>query len=387
MLHTSRELPYSCRVEAIEEFCQKMSNSGHHLRFMQRIVIAGICKYEVKVKQSELEKDNPAFKPLYLGTRFQEMKRWKVKVQAKETWYMDKDGEEDIDNSPIRMKNMKTRPRPSLKTSQKAGKKNKIKTSTVMFVPSSKGGTLIRIMQENEDKLASITNFRVKYQEAGGVKLGNLFSTNLAKGKHCERRECYSCEVGGDKRPNCKQQSVLYESVCQECKSSDDSSIPQANRKEPKSRRGVYYGETSRSLHERAQEHVRDAIGFDQGSHMVKHWMNDHPDLRVRPRFKFAVIGVFKDCLSRQVAEAMRLMMTNDSILNSKNEYLQNCIPRIVVEESKFERMQREREEELNELEEKKRVEKFKKEMGTGKRTMAALEDTPTVTLKADQRK
>ena len=49
--------------------------------------------------------------------------------------------------------------------------------------------------------------------------------------------------------------------------------------------------------------------------------------------------------------------------------------------------MQREREEELNELEEKKRVEKFKKEMGTGKRTMAALEDTPTVTLKADQRK
>ena len=137
------------------------------------------------------------------------------------------------------------------------------------------------------------------------------------------------------------------------------------------SRRGVYYGETSRSLHERAQEHLKDAEGFDAASHMVKHWMVDHPDQKELPLFKFKVVKKFKDCLSRQVAEALRIMNTKDNILNSKNEYLDNCIPRITVDESKLDRVRREREEQHRELEEMRMLEDFKLEKKNTKRQIS----------------
>ena len=62
-------------------------------------------------------------------------------------------------------------------------------------------------MRENEEKLAKLTGFRIKIQEAGGM----LFSTDLAKGEHCGRVGCPPCMTDLN-RPNCKQSSVLYES-------------------------------------------------------------------------------------------------------------------------------------------------------------------------------
>ena len=46
---------------------------------------------------------------------------------------------------------------------------------------------------------------------------------------------------------------------------------------------------------------------------------------------------------SRQVAEVMKILHTTDNILNRKNEYLDNNIPRICVDDSKLDRMKRER--------------------------------------------
>ena len=271
------------------------------------------------------------------------------------------------------------------RVSRRTARKNarKIKTSTVMFIPSTRGEVLLKLMQDNEERLAPITQFRIRYLEAGGRKLGDFFSTDLGRGLHCGRQECHCCNTGGEKRPNCKSQSILYESVCELCKDEDTTSSEKlsnhqggikTDRKGGKlggklgSRRGVYYGETSRSLHERAQEHLKDAEGFDAASHMVKHWMVDHPDQKELPLFKFKVVKTFKDCLSRQVAEALRIMTTQDNILNSKNEYLDNCIPRITVDESKLDRVRREREEQQRELDEMRMLEDFKLEKKTNKR-------------------
>ena len=63
-----------------------------------------------------------------------------------------------------------------------------VKTSTVMFVPSSKAGTLISMLKEREDTMVRMTKFRVKFQEAGGVKLKNMFSTDLAAGANSVTR-------------------------------------------------------------------------------------------------------------------------------------------------------------------------------------------------------
>jgi hypothetical protein len=78
--------------------------------------------------------------------------------------------------------------------------------------------------------------------------------------------------------------------------------------------------------------------------------------------FNFKVTQQFNDCMSRQVAEAIRTQHTKDNILNSKCEYLQNCITRLTVNEEVWERKERERREEETEKEEANKLEKFRKE-------------------------
>ena len=56
--------------------------------------------------------------------------------------------------------------------------------STVVFIPSTKGGLLVGKLREEEDKMAALTGFRIKFQEAGGSKLVDSFEKDLGKGKH-----------------------------------------------------------------------------------------------------------------------------------------------------------------------------------------------------------
>ena len=130
-------------------------------------------------------------------------------------------------------------------------------------------------------------------------------------------------------------------------KSSSNSSDTSNHQEQP--RRGVYIGESSRSLYERSKEHLKDAESFDPGSHIVKHWMLEHPDERDCPGFSFSIMSRFRDCLSRQVAEAISIMYTKDQILNSKNEYMANSLTRICIEENRFEKKQKERQAEEQE--------------------------------------
>ena len=78
-----------------------------------------------------------------------------------------------------------------------------METTTVIFVPATRGGKLTDMLKEKEDELARIIKFRVRYQEAGGTKLGLLFSTDLGAGDVCGRKDCQPCESRVDNRPNC----------------------------------------------------------------------------------------------------------------------------------------------------------------------------------------
>ena len=125
-------------------------------------------------------------------------------------------------------------------------------------------------------------------------------------------------------------------------------------------RDGVYVGESSRSLHERAVEHVRDARTFSAKSHIVKHWMTSHPSLPSPPAMEFSVTGRFKDCLSRQISEALMINNSTDVLLNSKGEYGHNSVTRLVVQEDVWTRRERDRLEEEQADLNKKQVEQFK---------------------------
>ena len=61
-----------------------------------------------------------------------------------------------------------------MKGSQMAGK-DRVERTTVVFVPATKGEKLAEMLKEKEDDLARIAKFRVRYQVAGGTKLGLVF--------------------------------------------------------------------------------------------------------------------------------------------------------------------------------------------------------------------
>ena len=54
--------------------------------------------------------------------------------------------------------------------------------TTVVFVLSTKGSVLLMSLKEEEDKMAEMTGFRIKYQEACGNVLVTSFDKDLGKG-------------------------------------------------------------------------------------------------------------------------------------------------------------------------------------------------------------
>ena len=116
--------------------------------------------------------------------------------------------------------------------------------------------------------------------------------------------------------------------------------------------KGIYVGESSRSLYERTKEHRADAVGDAPDSHMRKHWRDSHPEMREMPQFRFKIVMSFKDSLSRQVAESVRIDMRGE-VINSKSVYSRNRLPRLEVEKPEWEKTEEERRKKIKEWEEK----------------------------------
>ena len=81
---------------------------------------------------------------------------------------------------------------------------------------------LAKRIQEGEDEVGFKTNYRVKMTESADTPLGLLLTTNNPWGnKYCERADCHPCGQMDEKRVNCKQRNILYESYCTECNPDD----------------------------------------------------------------------------------------------------------------------------------------------------------------------
>ena len=109
---------------------------------------------------------------------------------------------------------------------------------------------------------------------------------------------------------------MVYESCCKLCNpvpSRKEDSSNQSSNSQGKPRDGVYIGETSRSLHERAVEHVRDAESFYPKAHIVKHWMSSHPELDSPPPIGAKRGGTREQCSQKLfgLAEIFRKIIKN----------------------------------------------------------------------------
>ena len=71
---------------------------------------------------------------------------------------------------------------------------------------------------------------------------------------------------------------------------------------------------------------------------MIKHWFLKHPEKQELPKFTFKVIGKYKDCLTRQIKEAV-IISKRPGTLNIKGELGGGRIPRLVIEKTDWKKL------------------------------------------------
>ena len=147
----------------------------------------------------------------------------------------------------------------------------------------------------------------------------------------CIRLDCVTCNQGDEKRIDCRKRNVLYESECILCKEVKKDGKRQDDQV-LKDGRGVNVGESSCSIYVRAKEHVADREKQAEDSHQIKHWITSHEELLAPPKFVFKIIKTFQDRQTRQLAEAVRIDLRGEDILNSKADDSRCQVPRLRVD-------------------------------------------------------
>ena len=95
----------------------------------------------------------------------------------------------------------------------------------------------------------------------------------------------------------------------------------------PDNSKSVYIGESSRSLFTRSREHLNN---YRQGINIKKHQDSKHP--RQEPVYTARVTARTRDCLSRQVREAVLIRRSDKTILNGESEWHQPALYRVQQE-------------------------------------------------------
>ena len=222
------------------------------------------------------------------------------------------------DNKPRNVSTNKTKPPPP---------------STVIFVPSSDGGTLLKMLENLESELwkNKDVSWSVKLVEQSGKQLRNKFNTRIPIVSGCPLgRDCLVCDGDAIK---CTTRNVVYMAECEDC--SESGTVDGLVQRTPLSD-SWYVGETSRPLRMRAREHHNKLRECSTDSFMFTHWMKCHGLDMIPPKYTFRIMGTYTDCLSRQIAEAIQI--EDKGILNKHSEYGVNHLPRLEAAESEQDR-------------------------------------------------
>ena len=86
-------------MEVIDEYAQKLINSGYGLEQTRNIIVAGLKGYEKKLKLSR-DLANPRWKPLHVPASFYATARRHQKLLAKGNWFKKRKSPEDDEDQP-----------------------------------------------------------------------------------------------------------------------------------------------------------------------------------------------------------------------------------------------------------------------------------------------
>ena len=318
LLHCSLDLGVDTKREILSKFGQKLINSGHSLRSARIMMVQGVVKFLWLVDRSKLPDSNPEHKPLYLDKGYREEERQIAKYQAKMSWFRKK--------NKVSISETGTGWRQLLKGVWKGANSSQKPVldegfSTVLNIPNTKGAALLHELVRCENKLAKLTKYNVKVVEQSGIQLNRLFG-RIYTPERCHWQLCPVCSrADGKKKSNCRSANVVYEARCVECQEQAKNGVIESKDV------GVYIGETSRTLVERAIEHVEGAERVEVENFISKHWAQRHSELIVQPRMHFKVVRQCKDALTRQITEAIWIECFSN--LNSRSEWGKNTVTRL----------------------------------------------------------
>ena len=181
-----------------------------------------------------------------------------------------------------------------------------------IFVPPTPNGELAKAIREITDREAE-AGVLFKIIETGGVKvLSKVQKSNPTATAGCNDANCLPCQTGRGDGGSCRACGINYQIECQMC---------------PADNRSLYLGETSRNLFTRSKEHNDRYRTRNNNSFMLKHQRKEHQG--VAGNFTAKVTGRSRDCLTRQVKEAVLIRRCPVPIMNSKTEWHQPALYRI----------------------------------------------------------
>ena len=325
----------------VEHYTQQLKMSGYDRKQSKEIICCGVVGWKRKVQRREREG-----RGFYRHAKSTLRQRNKKKLLAKTTWFRDKrKREEDAEEDEIQLPARKRRSNEMQKT-KKDGGKMQVEVKAVMFVPFTQGSHLAKNLRDAEEKLGSITGFRLKLVERAGDKLEDLLTkSNPWQGLDCGRHACLLCQTKQKTDKNmsqdCHTRNLVYETWCMTCMKKDETEIElkyegdarEIREEKAKIRKHLYIGETSRSIYERALEHQGDVDQLKTSSHMLRHLIEMHGgEERSGVEFGVKVLRYTRSSFERQILESVLIQGNRDHhILNSRSEFNRCAIPRLVT--------------------------------------------------------
>jgi hypothetical protein len=174
-----------------------------------------------------------------------------------------------------------------------------------IMVPPTPKGELAKLLREITEKEAQ-DGIKFKIIEHGGSTMKSILQkSNPTASDHCDESGCMVCRSGNNR---CRVNGVGYKQTCQLC---------------PTASQWVYIGETARNAYTRGKEHFNKALA-DPSYFLRSHTDVHHPGQDVN--FDMEVVKCFRDTMTRQVDEGVRMRRCEQEMLNGKSMWHQPSV-------------------------------------------------------------
>ena len=391
------------KVRVVDHYTQQLINSGYNSEQTRDLIESGLKG--MKRKEERRKKRCNRFRSAEETLEERETK----KLIESTTWFKDTETENEEEDNKKRRDSKENAWSVDKKTIRKRKRINEIevdgkkKIMAVTFIPHTARSELAKKMREKLESLEHLGNLKMKIVEQTGDKIVDLLHrSDPWSNKDCGREDCLLCKSANEneKKGLCKRRNIVYETFCISCKENEkkkkreererdeeieekeieiiigenDGKVEEKKRKrewestkedkrkdkreneerkekkekEKEEYKVKYVGETARSGYERCKEHVRDFENYYETSHLLKHYLLYHKDIKMSEmKYGMRVRKSFRSALERQVGEAIAIDMEQRrglKLMNSKSEYNRCKIPRICTKTEKD--LEKERQEE-----------------------------------------